>query len=165
MFNRLLFALDQFDSGQTALRFTTELAMISGADVRVFHARELSRFTRVPPIERPADAQLLVEEAVLQLRIAGIGAEGLTVSVLEDQVANRVVQESVEWHCDAIILGSRRLRGISRLAGWKVRERVLRYSPLPVITTSTALPNGVHSPRSLSGSATVNRDGVRFQRE
>jgi nucleotide-binding universal stress UspA family protein len=165
MFDRLLFALDQYESGQTALRFTTELARESGADVRVFHARKLSKLARVPPIERPADARLLVEEAVLHLRISGIGAEGRATSVVEDRVANCVVQESVDWNCDAIILGSRRLRGISRLAGWNVRERILRASPLPVITAPTTQPNGVHSPRSLRDSTTDTLEGVRSQRE
>jgi nucleotide-binding universal stress UspA family protein len=142
MLGRLLFALDQFESGQEALGFTTELAVVSGADVRVVHVRELSKLARVPPLERPADAQLLVDEAVLHLRIAGIGAEGRTISAVKEQVARLIVQESAEWGCDAIILGSRRLHGIGRLAGWKVRERVLRSSPLPVITTPTADFNG-----------------------
>src|SRR5664280_2484747 len=125
MWDRLLLAIDQFDSGQAALDFTTGLAAASGADVRVFHARELSKSTRVPPLETAADARFIVDEAVFRLRLASIGAEGRACSAREEQVASRIVDEASQWRCDAIVLGSRRLRGISRLSGWGVRERLL----------------------------------------
>jgi nucleotide-binding universal stress UspA family protein len=57
-----------------------------------------------------------------------------------------IVTESADWHCDAIVLGSRRLRGIERLSGRGVRERVVRLSPLPVITAPTPVVNGTHTP-------------------
>lgn len=85
--------------GRKLSGFTTELAVVSGADVRVVHVRELSKLARVPPIERPADAQLLVDEAVLHLRTARIGAEGRAISAVKEQVARLIVQESAEWGC------------------------------------------------------------------
>jgi hypothetical protein len=65
MWNRLMLALDQFDSGKVALNFTMGLASESQARVRVLHIRELSRSVRMPPLESLADAQELVEQAVL----------------------------------------------------------------------------------------------------
>jgi nucleotide-binding universal stress UspA family protein len=146
MWSRLLLAIDQFDSGQVALAFTCQLAVDHGADVRVLHVHERSMNARVPPLETGTQAQLLVDEAVFTLRLAGVGAEGLASSVRGDAVARVIVTESADWHCDAIVLGSRRLRGIERLSGRGVRERVVRLSPLPVITAPTPVVNGTHTP-------------------
>jgi nucleotide-binding universal stress UspA family protein len=146
MWSRLLLAIDQYESGQTALAFTAGLAIATDSNVRVLHLRELALGPRVPPLETPNDAQLLVDGATLSLRLAGVGAEGQARSVRADRVAHGIVEESVEWRCDAIVLGSRRLRGVDRLSGRGVREHVLRLSSLPVITAPPAADNGVHSP-------------------
>jgi nucleotide-binding universal stress UspA family protein len=164
MWDRLLLAIDQFESGQTALRVSERLALGTGADVRMIHIRLLSKWARVPPLETPTDAESLVDEAVFSLRLAGIGAEGRACSFPEDQVAQRIVEESMSWMCDAIVLGSRRLRGLNRITGRGVRERVLRMSVLPVIVASTPLDNGIYSPASLR-SETKHDDGARIAGE
>ena len=163
MWDRLLLAIDQFDSGRAALDFTTGLATGSGADVEVFHVREISKLVRVPPLETVADAQLLVDEAVFHLRLASVGAEGRACSSLEQTVASRIVEEASRWQCDAIVLGSRRLRGINRINGWGVRERILRLSPLPVIVTPTPLLKGKHRPFG-SIPDVADRNRVRLRR-
>jgi nucleotide-binding universal stress UspA family protein len=96
-------------------------------------------------LETPDEANSLVEQAVFALRLAGVGAEGRACSLPEDQVARRIVEESLYWVCDAIVVGTRRLRGVSRLSGHGVRDRILRLSPLPVIAAPTPLSNGFHS--------------------
>ena len=153
MWDRLLFAMDQYESGQTALEFTAGLAGATGTDVRVIHVRELSGLARVPPLENPDEANSLVEQAVFALRLAGVGAEGRACSLPEDQVARCIVEESLYWVCDAIVVGTRRLRGISRLSGHGVRDRILRLSPLPVIAAPTPLTNGFHSPGRMGSRA------------
>jgi len=146
MWDRVLLALDEYESGQAAMRFTTELALVTHSDVRVLHIRALSGWARVLPLETPAQAKDLVHEAVFALRLAGLGAEGGTCSIIEDQVALRIVEESLYWLCDAIVLGTRRLHGIGRLSGRGVREQVVRLSPLPVLAAPTPLTNAVHHP-------------------
>jgi len=146
MWDRVLLALDQYESGQSALRMTTKLAAVTHSEVRVLHIRALSKWARVPPLESPAEAEYLVSEAVFSLRLAGVGAEGHYSSVLEDRVALRIVEESLIHMCDAIVLGTRRLHGIGRLSGRGVREQVLRLSPLPVIASPTPLTNAIHIP-------------------
>jgi nucleotide-binding universal stress UspA family protein len=147
MWDRLLCAIDQFESGQAAVGFATGLAEAYGTEVRVFHVRELSKWARVVPLESPAEADLLVDEAVFSLRFAGVGAQGRALSALEDHVAERIVEESLFWGCDAVVIGSRRLRGLGRLSGRGVRERLLRASALPVLVAPAPVTNGVHSPR------------------
>jgi len=51
MLNRLLLALDQFDTGQAALEFTGQVAHATHASVRVLHVRELEMLGRVPALE------------------------------------------------------------------------------------------------------------------
>jgi nucleotide-binding universal stress UspA family protein len=76
----------------------------------------------------------------------GIAAEGRSRSVLRDHVARQIVNEALLWECQAIVLGSRRLQGISRLSGRGVRERILRLSSLPVLVGPAAESNGIYWP-------------------
>ena len=153
MLKRLLLAIDQYESGQTALHFTSALAAGTGAEVRVLHVRELSAHARVPPLETPAEAQCLVREAAFTLRLAGASADGLACSERSDHVAKRIVQEASDSDADAIVLGSRRLRGIDRLSRRGVREHVTRLSPLPVITAPAPMLDGIPT----SGWFRINR--------
>ncbi len=139
MWKRLLLAIDQAVSGQAALDFTTGLAAGCGADVRVFHVREVSRSLRVPPLETVADAEELVDEALLHLQRRGVVAEGRHVTEPGWHVAAQIAGEASRWGCDAIVLGSLRLRGLERISGGGVRERVVRLSPLPVVVAPTVL--------------------------
>ena len=164
MWRRVLLALDQFESGQAALDFAVGMSRSSGTEVRVFHVRELSRFTRVPPVETVKDAVFLVEQAVSTLRQADIRAEGCTVSTIEEFIPTRIVDEAVRWQCDAVILGSRRLRGLKRMTGRGVRDRVMRLSPLPVVVAPTPLPARTRRLR-VPGSTPSGHDRVRLRRQ
>jgi nucleotide-binding universal stress UspA family protein len=146
VWDRLLCAIDQFESGQSALDFAAGVAATNDASVRVLHIRELSRMARVMPLETPADAEELVRNAVRSLGTSGVPSEGRFASALEDQVARRIVDEAVAWECQAIVLGSRRVRGIARLSGRGVRERTLRLSTLPVLVAPAAEANGIYWP-------------------
>ena len=145
MRKRLLLAVDQFEPAQAATTFTIGLAARSKSDVQVLHVRELSNSPRVPPLESTAEAQTLVEKAVLRLQTAGIAAQGTVCAERESNVARRIVGEAAKRNCDAIILGSFRLRGIQAIMGHGTRERVLKLSPLPVIVTPP--PNRAHDAR------------------
>jgi len=76
MLNRLLLALDQFDTGQAALEFTGQVAHATHASVRVLHVRELEMLGRVPALETVEEAERLVREAVFRLRLNGVPADG-----------------------------------------------------------------------------------------
>lgn len=149
MWSSLLFALDQYESGQRALEFVSELAVANECAVRVLHVREFSHLGRVPPLETQADAEELVADAVFRLRMHGAGAGGRARPSLRDRVAERIVEEALCHECDAIVLGSRRLHGYARLSAQGVRERVLRLSDLPLIIAPTCAVKGFVSPSSL----------------
>ena len=68
VWDRLLCAIDQFESGQTALDLVAGVASANGASVRVLHIREVPKMARVLPLESPAEAEELVRDAVLSLQ-------------------------------------------------------------------------------------------------
>ena len=146
MWQRLLCAIDQFESGQTALDFVAGVASASDASVRVLHVREVPKMARALPLESPAEAEDLVRDAVQALQRLGVAAEGRSCSALQERVAQQVVKEAQLWECQAIVLGSRRLHGVSRLSGRGVRERTLRLSSLPVLVAPAAECNGIYWP-------------------
>ena len=149
MWDRLLFAIDSFESGQTALGFIAGVASANDACVRVLHIREVPRMARVLPLESPEEAEELVREAVRSLQLLSVPAVGRSCSVPQEHVARRIVQEARQWECEAIVLGSRRLHGIARLSGRGVREHILRLSSLPVLVAPTSETNGIHWPSRL----------------
>lgn len=153
--NRLLLAIDRFDSGQVALVFAAQLATASGAEVTVLHVRERAVHPRVPALETPTDAQALVDEAVFLLGQAGIAAAGRVRSLRTDHVARSIAYESKDSGCDAIVLGSRRLRGIERASGRGVRERVIRLTELPVLVAPATPINKVHLPYARSRNSST----------
>jgi nucleotide-binding universal stress UspA family protein len=142
VWDRLLCAIDQFESGGSALDFVADIAFANDASVRVLHIREVPRMAHAVPLELQADAEQLVRDAVQSLSTLGIAAEGRSSSVFQDHVARRIVEEAAFWECQAIVLGSRRVRGIGRLSGRGVRERVLRLSALPVLVAPAAESRG-----------------------
>jgi nucleotide-binding universal stress UspA family protein len=146
VWERLLCAIDQFESGQTALAFTAGVASANQSSVRVLHIREVPRMARALPLETPIEAEELVRDAVLTLQRLGIAAEGRSCSVQQEHVARQIVQDALLWECQAIVLGSRRLRGIGRLSSGGVRERILRHSFLPVLVAPAAESNGIYWP-------------------
>jgi nucleotide-binding universal stress UspA family protein len=146
VWDRLLFAIDQFESGQSALEFVAGVASANDASVRVLHIREVPRMARVLPLETPGEAKDLVRQTVSSLQLFGVPSEGRSCSVLQERVARRMVEEAMLWECQGIVLGSRRLHGISRLSGRGVKERILRLSSLPVLVAPAAESNGVFWP-------------------
>jgi nucleotide-binding universal stress UspA family protein len=146
VWDRLLCAIDQFESGQATLDFVAGVASADDASVCVLHIREVPKMARVLPLESPAEAEELVCDAVLSLRMRGIAAEGRSCSALQDHIARQIVKEALLRECRAIVLGSRRLHGISRLSARGVRERILRLSPLPVLVGPAAESNGIYWP-------------------
>jgi nucleotide-binding universal stress UspA family protein len=146
VWDRLLFAIDQFESGQSALKFVAGVASANDASVRVLHIREVPKMARVLPLESPGEAEDLVRETVSSLQLFGVASEGRSCSLLQEHVARRIVEEAMLWECQGIALGSRRLHGISRLSGRGVRERILRLSSLPVLVAPAAETNGIFWP-------------------
>ncbi len=138
MLKRILLALDSSDSGPVAVSFTMALAS-QATEVRVLHINEFLVGGRGLTLETSAEATVLLEEALLQLRSCGLTATGALSTATCFSVAECIVAEADRWPADAIVLGSARRRGLRRLACQGVRERVVRSSCLPVLTAPAPL--------------------------
>ncbi|MGD1011059.1 MAG: universal stress protein [Acidimicrobiales bacterium] len=139
MQNTYLLAVDQFDSTETALEFAASLVVATASEIRVVHVREVPAVRGgALPLETTEDARAVIEHALAFLTGRGIRASGRVVTGLETQVPAIIVQEAADRECQAIIMGSRRLHGLGRLAGHGVRSHVLRLTVLPVMTAPPA---------------------------
>jgi nucleotide-binding universal stress UspA family protein len=139
MWDRLLLAMDRSESDQSALALAVGLAAPSRASVIVLHVRERSRCLRIPPLESMDQARHLVDDAVGTLLAGGTDALGVVLSADRQDVARSIVSEAAARSCAAIVLGSTRQRGLRRLNGSGIRERVIRQSSLPVLLAPPAL--------------------------
>lgn len=133
MFKRLLVAVDQRESRHPLIEFTAQLATDIDTCVRVLHIIEFAGRGCTAPIETPDEAERIVQEAVFALRMAGVGSEGVSRAALRHDVGSLIVKGAVHWDSDVIVMGTNKSRGLGRLLGHGVRERVIRKSPIPVL--------------------------------
>jgi nucleotide-binding universal stress UspA family protein len=143
MLKRILLALDSSDSGQVAISFTIAVAD-RDTEVRILHVNELLLGGRGQTMETPTEARFLLDDAVLQLRCCGVTATGVmatgvVATATSFAVAECIIAEADRWSADAIVLGSARRRGLRRIASQGVRERVIRFSCLPVLAAPAPL--------------------------
>jgi len=138
MLKRILLALDSSDSGPVAVSFTIALAS-RATEVRALHINEFLVGGRGLTLETPAEASVLLDDALLQLRSCGLTASGAVVTATCFSVAECIVAEADRWSADAIVLGSARRRGLRRIACHGVRERVIRSTCLSVLTAPAPL--------------------------
>jgi nucleotide-binding universal stress UspA family protein len=147
MFHQLLVAIDDTDSAPVALSFATALAHRDQASVHVLHANRLLVGGRGFTELTDAEATALVDDAVLQLLEHGIDATGSVARTSSFNIGQVIADTAQARRCDAIVIGSARHVRWSRVAhpfGRDTRERITRYSTLPVLTAPSPLrvPDG-----------------------
>jgi nucleotide-binding universal stress UspA family protein len=142
MFRQLLVAIDDTDSAPVALSFATALARHGQASVHVVHANRLLVGGRGVTELTAAEATALVDGAVLQLIEAGVDASGSVCRVTSFTIGQVIADAARVRRCDAIVIGSARRTRRARLLhpfGRGTRERITRYSTLPVLTAPAPL--------------------------
>ncbi len=143
MFRHLLVAINDSPSTPVALSFATAVAREEGASVHVLYANRVLAGGRGSAELSGTQATALVDSAVLQLLEQGVDASG-SVSPTTSFTIGRVIADAARARrCDAILVGSERRFGRSRLFGRGTRERIIRNSTLPVLTA----PAPLHVPR------------------
>jgi nucleotide-binding universal stress UspA family protein len=148
MFNRILLAIDDSPSGPAAASFAIAMARKEQAPVRVIHVNEFAVGGRGHTLETRAEAAKVLDDAVSDLRAAGVVASGLVVTSTCFNVARRVAEVAEEWGADVIVVGSRRRRRLAGLAGKGFRERITGLISLPVMTAPAPLRVGRRGPNS-----------------
>jgi hypothetical protein len=101
--------------------------------------------------ETPDSASYVVEAAVFELRMAGIGAFGQVRTALAEQAAQAILAEAAGWGADLIVLGTpRRGELATRLFG-SVTLRVLQHAPCPVVVAAAPAGRRGNNERCASG--------------
>ena len=144
MLKRLLVAVDQREGKVPLIEYAAQLAVASDACVRVLHVTEFVGRGCRAPLESRDEAERVVEQAVFDLRMAGVRSDGLTRSAIRAPVSSVIVEEALVWGCDLTVMGTHYRRGLAWRFGGGVHERVIRDSSIPVLVapalTSTAQP-------------------------
>ena len=132
--SRIVVGVKRFDDDRPVLRLATTLATETGSGVQVVHVRE-RRCSKAGPSfsETLDDASGVVEQAVFELRMAGVGASGQVASTLQGRVAEAILDQAEECSADVIVVGWHRRRGLRRLFRGGDRARLMRLSNLPVV--------------------------------
>jgi nucleotide-binding universal stress UspA family protein len=133
MDGRVLVAIDQREARCSVIEFAARLSSGPSAAVRVFHGIEYVGRGCAAPLETRQEAEMVVEEAVFDLRMSGVGASGSVRPCFNRDIGRMIVAEAAGWRADMIVVGGRRGRGPGRVFGHGIRERVLRRSPIPVV--------------------------------
>lgn len=133
--NRIFLPIDGSEHSRKAIAQASELARLSGGEVRVFHLqeREPNRFGTVLSLEIPAEVKELVNGAVAELKSAGISASGETRAVLQGEAAKAIISEADDFGADLIVMGTRGLSDFQALLIGSVAHKVIHYAHCPVL--------------------------------
>ena len=156
MFSRILVAVDTPEQSQAALDLVRQVATEAVTQVQVLHLREreLSGYSWYSR-ESGKEASYVAEEAIFDLRMAGLSAGGNVRPAIVDRVAEAILREAKAFDADLIVLGRpRRGELATRLFG-SVTLRVLRRSSCPVIVA--ARRSAEHKPPVTSAPAPDHR--------
>ena len=161
MLSRIVVGVKRLEVDRPVLNLVMALASETGSGVLVVHVRE-RRCSKTGPsyLETKDEASCLVEEAVFELRMAGIGASGRVTSTLEGRVAQAILDQADACQADAIVVGLHRRRGLRRISRSGEGARLMRLSRLPVILAPVA---SGRTAASVLGDARVRSPSAQVQ--
>lgn len=137
--SRILCPLDFSELSTAALGYAARLAATCGGDLALVHAQWFDP----PPYFTPAhteDLKRQFQDAAGEIRCAieklaaDAGATAAHIEVVEGDPAATVVRLAEQLDAGLIVMGTHGRRGIERFMLGSVAERVLRTSPVPVLT-------------------------------
>lgn len=134
-FYRILLATDGSQAAQGALGLAGSLAKAAGASVRVVHVWNLEVHHRhgVWDLETRQEANSLIDEALIRLRVAGVVAEGEILHADSDHVAAAVAEAAREFEADVVVVGSRGLTDWQSMRKHSISHQLLRAVDCPVL--------------------------------
>ncbi len=136
-FRRIVVPVDFSPSSAEALRIALELARSSEGEVTILHVCEVPAYAYSGMVIAPVDLLAPVIEAAEQ-RLADLVAtlrEPRARSALRvGTPAEQILAAAAEAHADLVVMGTHGRRGVAHLVMGSVAERVVRTSPVPVLT-------------------------------
>ena len=142
MFQRILVPIDDSAAAARGLREAIALAAAQQARLLVLHV--VDDFGRL--VESPSAAVYLdflkhlrqrglalLAQARRDAEAAGVHCETLMREITRERIADVIVAQARQHHCDLVVLGTHGRRGLERLALGSESEEVVRTSPVPVL--------------------------------
>ena len=140
-FKHLLVPTDFGESADRALALAIDIASQSGAKITLFHVWILpSAYSAYgqgvywPSDDIEREARTTLERALAKAKERYPKTESALVC---GQAWRAILELATERDVDLIVMGTHGRRGLSRLFLGSVAEKVVRLSPVPVLTVST----------------------------
>ncbi|MFC7214530.1 universal stress protein [Saliphagus sp. GCM10025334] len=135
MFDTVVVATDGSESVERAVEVGIDLAARFGADVHALSVVDASEVDASPEQLREEFRTALETHAEGALSsVRDEAGPGITTAVREGRPAPEIVAYAREQDADLIVTGTRGRHGENRLLLGSVAERVVRTSPIPVLT-------------------------------
>ena len=140
MFERILLSVDASPDSEKALQLTRELARVHGSRVSVVHGRDVPF---VAPQPRPAPAQVdrwetedeaqqLLDQALAELRDAGVEAQGRVLPG-QGRIGDKILEAAETERAELIVLGSRGMSRLEEVMIGSVSHKIIHAAKCPVL--------------------------------
>ena len=139
MYDEILFPTDGSDGAETALDHALDLAETYDATVHVLFVLDTDYLGRGAAEATPGDSlramgEQAVDETVERVTGRGVDAVG---TVREGEPYREIVEYAADLEDGLIVMGTHGRRGLDRFLLGSVTEKVVRLSPVPVLTVRT----------------------------
>ncbi len=139
MYDRILVPTDGSDAMETVIAHAVELAAAHDATLHSLYVANTASLSDIPmdagwesvthALEREGQRAVSVIERAADE--AGVAFES---EIREGAPAKEIIRYAEEDDCDVIIMGTHGRSGVDRLLLGSVAEKVVRSSPVPVLT-------------------------------
>jgi len=136
-FKHIVAATDFSEASRAALELARSVASESGADLTIVHVCEVPGYSGTGPIAYDlvtpiaTQAQVQLDALLDHVRQACPRATGL---VKVGAPAEQILAVAGDARADLVVMGTHGRRGLAHAVMGSVAERVVRLSPVPVLT-------------------------------
>jgi len=145
MFDRILVPTDGSPSMESVVDHALDIAVVHDATLHGLYVVDTGSFATLP-VESTWDGltEMLEEEGEMAVSDfeAMTEARAAETAVRDGNPSKEIVSYAREHDCDTIVMGTHGRGGIDRLLLGSVAERVVRSSPVPVVTVPVSEPDG-----------------------
>lgn len=149
MYQRILVPIDGSAASERGLQEAVSLALTQNARLLFLHVLDDYPLLQQVTSQATLDAMLkgmrhagldMLAKAKQRAEDATVHCETLMREVSGKPVADMIVDQAAQHHCDLIVMGTHGRRGLARLTMGSDAEQVLRSSPVPVLLVRAQPP-------------------------